>query len=1038
MGLHLQHVMPDRYFIGLCLGLCLQSCGTLAAQHLSFRPLGADEGMRATASWHCTTDRFGCLWVATTDGLVRYNGSDITYYYSQDNPELPSERFGFLFFDSRDNLWICTTQGLARMDENKRIHRQILMEEEPARQVNFCMEDSRGNITAISNGLCFKLGRGATEWIPAPWLDSLITGRKIRDCQRFDQDTYILTVVGKGAMLINLKTEKMTAFFLKSDISHASKLNTTSVVLSAGQSFSVYTGYLTKPDTLFPFPLPEFVKKGDLKTQVNHLITGADGLVYMTTEGSGLLRYNTVSRAYQQYRHDPANPNSPLSDNLRYICSDSLGNIAFTSLSGANFTNVKSNPLHYINHFRTEDGNTYDGRIVSLAEDSLRQIWVLMDNDIVVLDADRVTSRSLIFPENSTWEGVSIIPQAAAIDFKGNIWVAFKNLGLGIFGTDRKLRKLIKPADHPAINISLDNVRIMRSGDDGFMYLGTEKGFYRMHQLSCIPDTFPADTALWALRKERIVDILLLEKEWWISSSPNGGAWRYDREKRELKKFTRRSGLLSDRVYGLSSDHEGNIYIGSYGGLNIIAPDGQMQTFKKGAGLPSTRIDAIQNAADGSIWMTNTFNLLKYSPALKTITRVSGHSGFSRVNYQIMASTALSSGELAFGTHEGIVIVDIHHSTDPPDPPVEVYVFYKNAEGHEFLCQPDNPIRFTSGDKFVQFVFGINHIILANQMNYRYRLMSGRDSTWSQPSHVARVDFKLDPGTYLLEVEASDNNEWYRAPGPIRIKIDFPWWQRWWVILATVLAAGAGFTIYIRGRLRTYRNELTTARQIADLESKALRAQMNPHFVFNSLNAIQECIVTGRVEEAYTYLSKFSKLLRMVLEHSEVTEVSLHDELEVLSLYISLEKLRFMDDLDFELEVDSDLDADEVNIPPMLIQPHLENAIWHGLRHLTGHKKLHMSISEKVEGYLTVKVEDNGIGRLKANAIRQSGLGREKHSSKGKQLSNNRLELLRVTYPLTSMEIVDLYDDLQRAAGTRVVLMIPMMKSRTILNPDWA
>lgn len=120
----------------------------------------------------------------------------------------------------------------------------------------------------------------------------------------------------------------------------------------------------------------------------------------------------------------------------------------------------------------------------------------------------------------------------------------------------------------------------------------------------------------------------------------------------------------------------------------------------------------------------------------------------------------------------------------------------------------------------------------------------------------------------------------------------------------------------------------------------------------------------------------------------------------------------------------------------MLIQPHLENAIWHGLRHKTGEKDLILSIAENVPGYLNVVIEDNGVGRGKAMAILQDRLGDHKHKSKGKQLSGNRMDLLKAIYPLTSMVITDLYDEYGSAAGTRVQLVIPVLEQKKGKNPE--
>ncbi|MBK8829887.1 MAG: histidine kinase [Saprospiraceae bacterium] len=202
---------------------------------------------------------------------------------------------------------------------------------------------------------------------------------------------------------------------------------------------------------------------------------------------------------------------------------------------------------------------------------------------------------------------------------------------------------------------------------------------------------------------------------------------------------------------------------------------------------------------------------------------------------------------------------------------------------------------------------------------------------------------------------------------------------------------------------------------------------MNPHFVFNSLNAIQECIVTGKIEEAYTYLSRFSRLLRLVLEHSDVGEISLHEELEVLSLFVSLEQLRFRNEMEFVMDVEEALDKDEIMIPPMLIQPHLENAIWHGLRNKEGKKLLKLTIREHIPDYLEVVIEDNGVGRIRAQEMRQGRLGGSTHTSKGKQLSGNRMELLKSNHAMTGMTITDLAGEDGTPCGTKVQLVIPII-----------
>ena len=148
-------------------------------------------------------------------------------------------------------------------------------------------------------------------------------------------------------------------------------------------------------------------------------------------------------------------------------------------------------------------------------------------------------------------------------------------------------------------------------------------------------------------------------------------------------------------------------------------------------------------------------------------------------------------------------------------------------------------------------------------------------------------------------------------------------------------------------RIKTLKQKASIEQQLAELEGKALRAQMNPHFIFNSLNAIQECVVSGKIDAAYDYLARFSKLLRMVLNNSEKDLVSLQEEIDMLNIYLELESLRFKDSFSYEINIAPNIETEMSEVPPLLLQPYIENAIWHGLMHKEGEKKLRIDCEEK-------------------------------------------------------------------------------------------
>lgn len=220
-------------------------------------------------------------------------------------------------------------------------------------------------------------------------------------------------------------------------------------------------------------------------------------------------------------------------------------------------------------------------------------------------------------------------------------------------------------------------------------------------------------------------------------------------------------------------------------------------------------------------------------------------------------------------------------------------------------------------------------------------------------------------------------------------------------------------------RQKAQRAEVT--RKMAEFEMHGLRAQLNPHFMFNSLNAIQEQILREKNDVAEEYLSTFAKMLRQLLENAEYSFVTLGKELEFLQLYLSMEQLR-MPDLEYSLFVDPAVDASTVMIPNMILQPYLENSIWHGLSPKTGNRAIRLAVHHSGESFRVV-IEDNGIGRSRAAELKSKY--RKSHKSKGMELLHKRFELMKVEFgSIIQVNITDLEQN-GVAAGTRVELDIP-------------
>ncbi len=252
--------------------------------------------------------------------------------------------------------------------------------------------------------------------------------------------------------------------------------------------------------------------------------------------------------------------------------------------------------------------------------------------------------------------------------------------------------------------------------------------------------------------------------------------------------------------------------------------------------------------------------------------------------------------------------------------------------------------------------------------------------------------------------------------------------QRNYYIFASILLLLIILGVISRLRYKRKRDkeELTTdfKKQLAQAETKALRSQMNPHFIFNSLNSINNLVTDQKHEIASDYLLKYSKLIRLILDNSRSELIPLDKELETLQLYIQLESIRFENHFAYVLNIAENVHTGSIMIPPMLLQPFIENAIWHGLMQKRTQGSITVDIRKETEKFLYISITDDGIGREKAAEIKSKSAT---HQSHGLKVTSERIDLMnKLNSTGAQVRIVDLKDEQGNALGTRVELIIPI------------
>lgn len=531
------------------------------------------------------------------------------------------------------------------------------------------------------------------------------------------------------------------------------------------------------------------------------------------------------------------------------------------------------------------------------------------------------------------------------------------------------------------------------------------------------------------------------------------------------------NGLLNKSpVYTLHEDIKGNIWIGQEQGAAVLdVSDHSLRRFsykQKPAYRAFKDVTAFASGIDGKVWMTSIssgilcidpladyavvkgfgsdegllsnvlIGLDKGPDSLLCVYTAKGIQFFNSVTlkshylnapYQFpfpvseWGSIQYLSGSLYAGFLNGFVRIP-SSALSFPEPPAKPVILALNIFDKPYPYKGTEKLELTHLQNFIRIAFtGFDFGNTENiRLNYVVNGLSA--DTFHTDKGLNELTLTgLAPGAYELTAWFSypesgihsETNRWL-------ITICPPWWQTWWFYLVVFLVFMAVTYLVYRYRLNNDRVKNNLRRQLAEMENTALRAQMNPHFLFNSLNSVNYYIQNNEPEKASLYLKRFSKLVRLILNHTRKDSVSLEDELEALRIYLELEALRFSDHFSYHIEVAEHILVSEIIIPPLLLQPYVENAIWHGIMQSEHGGSIRIAVNEN-EGVFTFTIEDNGIGREKARELKsKSALEQKSH---GIDITRQRVHLFNTTHAQQiAVEITDVIHKDGSVGGTRVTI----------------
>ncbi len=507
-------------------------------------------------------------------------------------------------------------------------------------------------------------------------------------------------------------------------------------------------------------------------------------------------------------------------------------------------------------------------------------------------------------------------------------------------------------------------------------------------------------------------------------------------------------GIKYDQFVTLSEDKNNIIWVGTYGnGLlkydgvnftNISITNGLCNNF-----ISSSYYDELKNV----LWIGTMNGISKINldnqSNISSINNYINNSNIDSYGCVQNAIQKLPNGNILFSVGEELYEYDYtneYKTTSKLKVNLQgIKINYEKVDWQKSDFVQDNwsnaPINPTlSYDKNnISFDFIALDFSNPHTLKYTWKL-DGYDEKWSVLTENNFASYtNLPSGDYTFKLKALDQNGVYSNELIYTFKITPPFYKTWWFILLFIFLGLLIIYLFIKGRIAKIKREeagkTENYKKLAELELKAMRAQMNPHFMFNTLNSIQDIVLNKDDKTARIYLADFALMMRMILENSAEKTISLEKELDFITLYLNLEQLRFENKFEVTVIIPDSLNLNSIKVPPMLIQPYIENAIIHGLMHKTENGILNVSFGiEVIEGkeFLKCTIYDNGVGRKKSAEL--SAWKEKKHQSMATHITNERLRLLNNINEIKGYKaiVIDLENDKEESLGTSVEIYLPL------------
>jgi len=956
-------------------------CPAAFPQEYSYTHYDVQDGLAGSTVYSMAQDRDGFMWFGTETGLSRFDGTHFRNFTTSDG--LPGNEILSVYPDSRGRVWLIPFKNEVAYYWKGRIHNK---ENDPVLRrlsltgnaVSF-LEDSMGNIL-------IREMRG---------LEIVHPDGSIARMRKFvGMDSWIALTPGlnsEGAFRVAIANVR-DPFYYFVDIRR-------DTVVRAKKMISHFGNYTS---CSYIGPNLEIVKHldsivfADAEGNEKFSRPVPKGLIGISHINDSSLVINTYTNTYLlDLRTNKIKDSFLKAQTVNSVLEDSEGSLWFSTLGKGVYRLGSAEITNY--SFRASNSN--------LGVFCIREF-----DSTIYLGGDHFFLQAFD-PKNKTVCSLQLIGDAS----RGRITSMVRSLSLGILvGTDQgiyRFRGFGKKAD-----LFLERGHAIKSlvVEEGNTLLEANNFHVRRDYL----DKRRTDT-LWPDR----ASCALPQGNTCYFGTLNGLYAYKDRKTVWLGTLDK---AFTNRIIALDSSSDGTLWVITDGDGLVGYRNGRIVArITTVQGLTSNTCRAIFVAPD-AIWVgtdkgLNKVTVRDHAFTVIPFTRADG------LNADIINTIYIKGKKVYVGTPEGLNLFD--ESRISKRSGCQLRMTGINVSGKDWDYDT-TAFTLPHKDNNIQFDFAGISFKSAGSIAYQYRLL-GLDDNWKTTKTTILNYPSLPSGNYELQLMATNKFGIRSNTLSVKFVVDKLLWEKLWFRAAVLLLTMALVILLFNYRVKKVREKdaerMNSAVKMAELEQMALRSQMNPHFIFNCMNSIQEFIIDKDILGANEFITKFSHLIRKTLDVSSQSLITIQEEVDYISTYLELESKRFGNKFVFEVDVDASIDPQHYQIPPMILQPYLENAVRHGMGHRQDREgRISVRISLHTP-YMRCIIEDNGVGRRLAARYKSKNAIR--YQSKGMNLVAQRIEMLnKTTSPPILIDIEDLEEEDGAALGTRITLSFSLNK----------